>query len=234
MKAVLKTHSLAETTTSKLRREIYSGRLPSGTSLAEAAVAKRLGVSRVPVREALATLERDGLVEFTPTGRTIVKDLSPQDFEELFALRLLLEPAAAKLAAPLAADLLRAMEENIAATRKAKSLEEVTYLDLDFHQLIMVASGNSRLMKLWQSLRSELGLWLGGLHRKHRDRKLDTRGKTAESHEAIVAALCTKSPSVCERLLREHILGWREWLPASAADGETGTPAMEATAGVRR
>ena len=57
---------------------------------------KRLGVSRVPVREAFAALERDGLLEFTRTGRTVVKTLTPQDFEELFALRLLLEPAVAR------------------------------------------------------------------------------------------------------------------------------------------
>jgi len=55
-------------------------------------VAKRFGVSRVPLREALFTLEREGLVEFSATGRAFVKDLTTTDFEELYVLRLTLEP----------------------------------------------------------------------------------------------------------------------------------------------
>lgn len=229
MKSPKKPSTLAETAASKLRREIHTGRLPAGTSLAEAAVAKRLGVSRVPIREALATLERDGLVEFTATGRTIVKELSPQDFEELFSLRLLLEPAAAKLAAPLAPQYQLALEENIRQTRKAKTLSEVTRLDLDFHELIFEASNNSRLLKLWKSLRSELGLWLGGMHRKHRDHKLNTRRETAESHEEIVATLLTKTPAICERLLRSHVLSWRDWLPTfhDSAASSSRNPTIE-------
>jgi len=63
--------TFAASTVDRLRREIFGGQLPPGTRLAEAAEAKRLGVSRVPVREAFAALERDGLLEFTDTGRTV-------------------------------------------------------------------------------------------------------------------------------------------------------------------
>src|SRR4051812_6896316 len=82
----------------RLRTEILEGTTEPGTLLAEAAVARQLGVSRVPVREALFALEREGLVEFSATGRAYVKDLTPEDFEELFVLRLTLEPIAARLA----------------------------------------------------------------------------------------------------------------------------------------
>lgn len=198
---------------SSLRSRILDGHLEPGTLLAEAAVARELGVSRVPVREALFHLEREGLVEFSLSGRAYVKELSPQDFEELFILRQTLEPAAARLSAPkLKADV-SALERNIEATRKAKSLAEVTRLDLEFHELIVDASGNSRLLKLWRSLRSELGLWLGHLHRSHRENRLDTREGTAGSHEQIVRCFQTATPAACERMVRQHILGWREWLP---------------------
>lgn len=181
--------------------------------LAEAAVAQELGVSRVPVREALFGLEREGLVEFSVSGRAYVKKLSPRDFEELFILRQTLEPAAARLSVPsLKADS-SALERNIQATRQAKSLTEVTRLDLDFHELIVEASGNSRLLKLWRTLRSELELWLGHLHRSHRENRLDTREGTAGSHEEIVHCFQTATSAACERLMRQHILGWREWLP---------------------
>jgi DNA-binding GntR family transcriptional regulator len=167
------------------------------------------------VREAFAALERDGLLEFTETGRTVVKKLTPQDFEELFALRLLLEPSAARAAFPLSQKQRLLLEENISATRNAKTLDEVTRLDLEFHQLIVAASGNARLLKLWRSLRSELELWLGYLHRQHRDQDLNTQVGTAGSHEEILLCFQTRSAAACERLMHQHILGWREWLPLS-------------------
>src|SRR5205814_4496128 len=92
--------SRSDNTVCKLRKDITHGTLGPGTLLAEAAVARQMGVSRVPVREALFTLEREGLVEFSATGRAYVKALQPHDFEELFLLRLSLEPLAARHAAP--------------------------------------------------------------------------------------------------------------------------------------
>lgn len=184
--------------------------------MAESAVARRLGVSRVPVREALFALEREGLVEFSPTGRAFVKELTPQDFEELYVLRLALEPLASRLAAPaLKADISK-LEQNLAATRRARSVQEVTLLDLEFHQLILEASGNARLLKLWRSLRGELELWLGRLHRSHQLQTKETLRETVEAHQSIIENFKTQAPAVCERLMREHILGWREWLPLSS------------------
>ncbi len=206
--------SCTDTATDRLRREILDGRAAPGDLLAEAAVARGLGVSRVPVREALFALERDGLVEFSETGRAYVKELSPRDFEELYVLRLTLEPMAARLAVPALRESAAALEKNIAATRKARSLTEVTRLDLEFHEIILTLSGNTRLLKLWRSIRSELELWLGRLHRQHRGQKLDTRERTAASHEQLVKAFGSQPPATSEKMMREHIQGWRDWLPA--------------------
>jgi len=206
----------SDSAASLLRAEILNGTSAPGALLAESAVAKRLGVSRVPVREALFALEREGLVDFSPTGRAFVKALTPQDFEELYVLRLALEPLASRLAAPaLKADISK-LEKNLAATRRARSVQEVTLLDLEFHQLILEASGNARLMKLWRSLRGELELWLGRLHRSHQLQTRETLQETVVAHQSIVESFRTQAPAVCERLMREHILGWREWLPLSS------------------
>ena len=202
-------------TAALLRSRIIDGVLEPGALLAESAAARELGVSRVPVREALFALEREGLVEFSATGRAYVKNLSPHDFEELYVLRLALEPVAARLAtAALRTDAAR-LEANIKATSKAPTLLQVTHLDLDFHEIILEASGNARLLKLWHSLRSELELWL---RRLHRSKQLQTRGTCAEtvtSHKELVTAFKSKSPAECERLIRQHILSWREWLPTT-------------------
>jgi DNA-binding GntR family transcriptional regulator len=206
----------SDSAASLLRAEILNGTSAPGALLAESAVAKRLGVSRVPVREALFALEREGLVEFSATGRAFVKALTPQDFEELYVLRLALEPLASRLAAPaLKADFSK-LEKNLAATRRARSVQEVTLLDLEFHQLILEASGNARLLKLWRSLRGELELWLGRLHRSHQLQTKETLKETVDAHQSIVESFRSQAPAVCERLMREHILGWREWLPLSS------------------
>lgn len=207
--------SRSDSAASRLRSDILSGSAEPGALLAEAAVAERLGVSRVPVREALFTLEREGLVEFSPTGRAFVKKLTPQDFEELYILRLTLEPAAARLAAPFLKEDAAKLEWNLQATMQATTVHEVTHHDLEFHELILAASGNARLLRLWRSLRGELELWLGRMHRQHQLQTRDTLQETVASHRTIVECFQTQSPAASERLMREHILGWREWLPLS-------------------
>jgi DNA-binding GntR family transcriptional regulator len=207
--------TLTDETAQRLRQDIIQGVTPPGTRLAEASVARQLGVSRVPVREALMTLEREGLVGFSATGRAYVKDLAPQDFEELFLLRLALEPLSARLAAPHIRKNTRALEQNIAATAKAKSLQDVTRLDLDFHELILAASGQPRLCRLWRSLRPELELWLTRLHRSHQMQTHATRQVTAECHRDLLRGFCEESPATAEKMTRQHIVGWREWLPMS-------------------
>ncbi len=209
----LASSSRTDSASDMLRREILDGRAAPGELLAESAVARRLGVSRVPVREALFTLERDGLVEFSETGRAYVKHLTPQDFEELFVLRLALEPLASRLAAHQIGSTMAVLERNIAATRRARTVQQVTRLDLDFHEIILAASGNTRLLKLWSSMRAELELWLGRLHRHHQFQTSDTQRETIAAHEEIVKAFRTQTPAECDRLMRQHIQGWREWLP---------------------
>ena len=208
--------SRTDSASEKLRREILDGLAAPGDLLAESAVARRLGVSRVPVREALFSLERDGLVEFSETGRAYVKRLTPADFEELFLVRLTLEPLASRLAATRLRATTDALERNIAATQRAKTVQQVTRLDLDFHEIILNASGNTRLLKLWSSMRAELELWLGRLHRRHQFQTSETQRETIAAHTANVQGFRTQSPAECERILRQHILGWREWLPVLA------------------
>lgn len=213
MSASSKSTSRTEFAASCLRQEILSGQTMPGHLLAESAVAVRLGVSRVPVREALFALEREGFVEFSGTGRAFVKALTPKDFEELYTLRLVLEPLAARLAVPALKSDARLLEKNIKATIVARTMTDVTRLDLEFHEIILEASGNARLLKLWRSLRGELELCLGRLQRSRQLQTPGIRSETARHHGNLVSAFKTKSPVECERLMRQHILGWREWLP---------------------
>ena len=112
IRPLVKASALREQVYERLRESIRSGRIRAGERLQEIALAEALGVSRTPVREALALVARDGLAE--PQGRGfVVTGLSPGDIDDISALRRLLEPAAVREAASAAAD------AGIAALRRA-------------------------------------------------------------------------------------------------------------------
>ena len=91
--------NLAQEIVSSLRNDIITGAFKPGESLAEPVLAKRFGVSRAPVREAMIQLERAGLVQFQSTGRTKVRTLEENDVSEILDTRIALESMGARLAA---------------------------------------------------------------------------------------------------------------------------------------
>lgn len=206
--------TLAQQVAARLRRDIAQGIFPPGAMLAEPALATSMGVSRAPVREALLELERDGLVAFDARGRTQVCTMTAADFEDLFALRLALEPMAmAHAAQRIAAPELAALQANIDATLATHSLGDLSQLDLDFHALILEASGRPRVCALWHSLRPQLECWLAALHRKHQALTGQVRHMTMASHAELLQALQNRQPEPARRLMQRHVQGWYEWLP---------------------
>ena len=83
--------TLATMTVDSLRESILRGRYPEGQPLRQDAIAEQLGVSRIPVREALRQLESEGLVTFSPHKGAVVSTLSVGEIEELFELRAIIE-----------------------------------------------------------------------------------------------------------------------------------------------
>src|SRR4029453_12960627 len=96
---IRRTTSLTKEVVDRLRKAILHGELEEGASLPEALTATKLGVSRVPVREALVELERQGLVEFDRNGRACVRTFTAEDGTEIISLRAALQRMAARLAA---------------------------------------------------------------------------------------------------------------------------------------
>lgn len=144
-----------------LRRDILNWDLPPGSVLAEVELSQRLGVSRTPVREALAKLVADGLAEAQRGRGTVVSDVSLDDLADMFVLRRVLETETAQLAAtsdqtdrfiPLA-------EHFRAVSTDAQILEDPgSYYELiaGFDELIDVAAGNSYLSGALSNLRVHL------------------------------------------------------------------------------
>ena len=92
--------SLPSAVADKLRDRIIRGEIAEGTQLRQDAIATQYQVSRVPVREALRQLEAEGLITIVPNRGAVVPALSPDDIEELFSIRSLLEPEVLKRSIP--------------------------------------------------------------------------------------------------------------------------------------
>ena len=113
----------------EIREAIIDLRLHPGEPLREAAIAQQLGVSKTPIREALARLEQEGLVEVTSFKGAVVSGYSPRDLEEIYELRSLLEGAAVRGVAVDASEEARAeLCEVIARSRELRDAGELTEL----------------------------------------------------------------------------------------------------------
>jgi len=133
-----------------MRQSIRGGRVRAGDRLQEIALAKVLGVSRTPVREALALLARDGLA--VPNGRGyVVTGVSPKDIDDIFELRRLLEPAAMRDAVNAATDAgVAAMQTAIKKSRKAHDADDVNGFmagNADFRAAWLAMVPNQRLVR---------------------------------------------------------------------------------------
>jgi DNA-binding GntR family transcriptional regulator len=160
-KAVVESALLGESAYTALRQAILSCSIPPGATLTEATVMERLKVGKSTCRFALVRLMQEGFVRSLPRQGYLVVPIRLADVEELFALRLLLEPEAARLAAgKVDADMLLRLERAGRNNKVSKDAGNRIGFFLDanreFHWAIAVASGNSRLAKSISGLLDEM------------------------------------------------------------------------------
>jgi len=205
---------LSQTVSSRLSRAIIAGEFEPGKRISEPALSAMLGVSRAPIREALIELELRGLVEFDATGHTRVPTLTPRDIQEIHTVRLMIDPVAASLAAKHAgADTFAALEANIAATQSAQTLADVSLLDTEFHDRIVHASGNRRLLLCWSVLRDQVGLWLAQMQLRHQTVGRRTRQETVAAHRRLLAVIRSGDADRAAAMARRHVQSWIDLLP---------------------
>ena len=211
--------ALTDEVLATLRKAIVAGAFAPGDHVPEARVADQLGVSRVPVREAMMALEREGLLEFDDRGAARVRNFTAVDFEEIFTMRLALEPTAARLACRRIqpADM-AVLKENIRQMRQTSSLLEVTLLDIDFHDHIVQSARHSLLSVCWGNLRSPLRVWLARLHRRE-EGPMETKQLTVRGHVKLVKILQAGNEDAAETEIRAHLVSWRERMPKSTWEG---------------
>jgi DNA-binding GntR family transcriptional regulator len=205
---------LSQTVFSQLSRAIIAGTFEPGSRVSEPRLSTMLGVSRAPIREAFIELELRGLVEFDPTGHTRIPSLTPRDIEEIHAVRLMIDPVAAGLAAEQGTpEDFAAFEANITATKSAKTLADVSRLDAEFHDRIVHATGNRRLLLCWNSLRDQFALWLTQMQLRHEAVTHRTRQATVESHRELVDVIRSGNAEKASEAARRHVASWIKIMP---------------------
>ena len=196
----------------RLRKEIVSGHFPQGSALAEPVLAEHFHTSRAPVREALIALEREGLVAFEKTGRTRVRTIAEKDLREIMEARAALESMAASLANRnwTAADT-EFVAKNIDAQEKARSLNELSRLDIDLHHHVMTRSGNTRLLQLWEPLRWQYEAYLVQIFKRRCAADYRPETETVLAHRKLLAALSTGKPDEASQVMMDHVLFNISW-----------------------
>jgi len=217
MKKTSAPQSIGEKAYLYLRTRILSGELPPGAALSEASIARELGNSRGPLREAIRRLTAEGFLRQAPTGGSVVVEFSRRDVAELYELREALEVYAVgkaaehKLRESDVEALQRAVNEVLllrdeleASGRADLGTEEMRRfirMDLQFHTLLVRAAANSRILKVVADTRVLLNIF--AIRRKGHD--ADQLTQIHRYHSEILAAIVRGDPQAAMRLLGEHI-----------------------------
>lgn len=199
------TQLLPERIAASLREAIVAGELGPGTRLIEQEIARRFGVSRVPLREAFRVLAGEGLVTIHPNRGAMVSEVSDAELAELFGVRALLEGhAAAKLAERADAQAIARLDAIVAAMKSAvrgRRLEVYYSLAAEFHDLLVRASGGPVLTQMYEQIRLLLRRYqavMAGLPESPRRSILE--------HEEIIDAIRTGDALFAEQAAKRHVI----------------------------
>ena len=147
---------LREAVAAELRNLILDGRFSPGQRLVETELAARFGTSRGPVRDALAILERSGLVQVVARGGSFVARLAAEDIDELYSLRTALEELAVRraIAGATAADVtaIREALNELAHATGQDDARAIAAADMRFHRAIVEAAAHGRLRNAWEAV----------------------------------------------------------------------------------
>ena len=188
-----------------LSKAIVTGQLSQGERLSESVVARQLGVSRAPVREAARLLENSGLVTYLPNRGFFVRSITARELADLYEFRLVIETAAVR----------RLIRDGLgdSETRLVQQIEEMRRVagpgfdmltqveaDMEFHRLLCHGSENPRFLTVFEQIatETELSIMLIG-------RLYDDAHRLAETHVPILEALRGGDEAEAVEALRFHI-----------------------------
>jgi DNA-binding GntR family transcriptional regulator len=209
---------LREQVYDSLRRAILVGDVSPGSQLSPAAIAESLGISTMPVREALRLLEDDGLVETSARRWTRVRTLSLSEAEELYPIVGVLEEYAIGIGPPPSRTQLAAMKRaNRALRAAAKAGDVLACLEADerFHAALVEACGNASVLRIISECKARMRLLEGAFFRD------ESSAISLQQHDEVIAASADGDQVTAGRLVRENwehgLKGLRTVITAEAA-----------------
>ncbi|RJQ57893.1 MAG: GntR family transcriptional regulator [Desulfobacteraceae bacterium] len=196
--------SIRERVYEYIRNRILSGQISPSTRVIETKLAREIGTSRTPVREALHLLESEGLLESIPRVGYRVKEIKSDDVEEICEIRVINETLACRWAMErMRPEALKAIEKNLETAKdEAEAGRPETFVehDAEFHELLVRASGSRRLLELCQMLRRHM--------LRYRIESLylsEIVFRAIDGHRRILDCLKAKDPERIEDVVREHV-----------------------------
>lgn len=191
----------------QIRTAIVEGEIPAGTKISEPELARRYDLSRAPLREALARLERCHLIERTPNAGARVVKLSIEGLRSLYQLREELEGLACRLAAEHMTELeiaeVRALLDQHLSTQRVREGESYYQEagDVDFHYRVILGSKNPYLINI---LSDEL-YFLVRMYRVQLGMNGPRVSRAFDEHKAIINAIANRDGELADLLMRRHI-----------------------------
>jgi DNA-binding GntR family transcriptional regulator len=199
----LRRDSAPERIAAQLRSRIVKGRLPPGQALREVEIARQLGVSRGPVREAFQRLIQEGLLEAHPARGVFVPQLSAGDIADLYLARGAVETTAARfLARSGTADALNDLSVALGELEAAPADDwtELASLDLHLHEVLVRSTGSKRLARMFDTLAAETRLCMVALESFYPE-----RADLVTEHAEIVQAIQRRDAAAATSLLERHM-----------------------------
>jgi DNA-binding GntR family transcriptional regulator len=197
-----------EAATKALRAIILSGELPAGAPLRQDELARRLGISRTPLRETLQRLEAEGLVRLDLYRGAVVAKPSIAQVSEIFEMQEVLESIAARSAIERKTESdLSELREILATHKTADGPARWEAGNVEFHARLYQIAHKPLLAEVIGQLRNRSGLYVHMLARSP-----EGRTRADKEHWAMVAALDTGNRARLERLIRQHLRTTLEWL----------------------
>jgi DNA-binding GntR family transcriptional regulator len=205
---------------SGLRKLILSGQLRPGDRVVEWKIAKQLGIGQPTAREALLLLENEGLVQRNPNRGCSVTSLNLKQIDQIYCVRVELEPLAAELAVDNAANwdpaiLLSAMDR-LSAAATSGDMEEWHRRDLEFHQTLWRLADNPFLEKALTQISVPFFAFAELVFIRTQPRDLVHQ---AAEHQVFVSAILSKNRELARRTTRQVLTDfWKVWRSLTAPD----------------
>lgn len=184
-----------------IKKLIIEGDLPEGQPVRQVEIAEKLGLSKIPVREALVRLEAEGLIKITPNvGATVVVH-TIDDYLEMLYIRLALECKALELAIPnmVQKDIDQA-QSILDQYAKASTESERSDLNLAFHESIYAPCMRPQLLKMIASVQNQMGKIL-----RHKISQLAGHKRSLQEHQQILDACAKADIKLATKLLTRHL-----------------------------